>query len=117
MQWLKLQQDTKKQITEIYKHISIHKLQANNSRIENYNLEYNGLGDRILAQYYRANDKLLNDLCDIAMGMDINDTTGKVCTEIHRPKDRTRRANSNRGRPQSSTGRLGTGSGEKSKKK
>ena len=90
---------------------------SNNSRIENYNLEYTGLGDRILNSYYKGNDNLLNDLCNIAIGMDIIDTTGKVCTEIHRPKDRTRRANSNRGRPQSSTGRLGTGSGEKSKKK
>ena len=116
MQWLNLQEDTKKQITEIYKSISYTSLQAKRT-IESYEPKYTGLGDRILNSYYKGNDNLLNGLCNIAMGMELIDTTGKVCTEIHRPKDRTRRANSNRGRPQSSTGRLGTGSGEKSKKK
>ena len=88
MQLLKLQEDTKKQIQKIYKCISYHSLHQHIPKTENYNLEYQGLGDRILSQYYQANDKRCNELCDIAMGMSIVDTIGKVCTELHVPRAR-----------------------------
>ena len=110
---LELQEDTKKQIKEIYKSISIHSLPENIfSHTDDTGIEY-GLGDRVLKAYYTANDMLLNKLVDMSERLWDNRRIDRVCDVIYTAKVAGRR-NNNRGRPQKGGNHKGV-RGEKTK--
>ena len=83
---LELQQDTKKQIQEIYKHISLHSLQQLNPKVEVNDSIVPGLADRLLSAYYNGNHIRCNELIKLCENIDRAKQVVQVCNSVSVPQ-------------------------------